>query len=85
MRLKLAYTLGNRSATTDKDERVLNGYVEGEKKDTMVFKRPGMVSSYSVTAGRGQGLIAFVTPSAPGVSGSVTLVAIAGDKLTSPV
>jgi hypothetical protein len=95
VRLKLANTLGNRDSTTDKDERILNGLVEsqgGRRKGdkAQVLKRPACVSSFSLAAGQGgatqgQGSFVFNTPSAPGVSGSSTLVGIRGDTLTSPV
>ena len=95
MRLKLASTLENRDSTLDQDARILNGLVEsqgGRRKDdkSMVIKRPGCVSSYSLATGQGgataaQGLFVMLTPSAPGISGTVTLIGVRGDVLTIPV
>ena len=95
MRLGVANTLGNRDSTTAKDERVLNGIVEGQggrrrEDKALVIKRPGMTSRYTLGTGQagattGQLLFAWQTPSAPGIAGTATLVGIRGDALTRPV
>lgn len=95
MRLRVAHTLGNRDQTTDKDERILNGFAEVEgdpKKGGRVYgvKRPGLTSRYTLATGlagatTGQLLFAFTTPSAPGISGTATLIGVRGDVLTIPV
>lgn len=95
MRLRVAYSLGNRDETTDRDERILNGLVEsqgGRRRDdkALVIKRPACVSTYTLVTGQGgatigQGLFVFRIPSAPGIVGGETLVGIRGDVLTSPV
>lgn len=97
MRIKLAATLGNRDETTDKDERILNGFAEsqgGRRKEdkSSVVKRPGTTSRYTLAAGQfttssfGQAIFVVNFPAAPGVSGTAPrLVGIRGDALTSPV
>jgi hypothetical protein len=88
MRLILAYSLGNRDETTDKDARILNGFVEGDGEVIRAIKRPGMTSSYSVTTGTGststlgQSLFSVSGPSAPGIAGTSLLFAVRGDVLT---
>ena len=94
-RIRVANTLGNREASTAKDERVLNGIVEssgGRRKtdQSYVFKRPALVSSYSLATGQGgatfgQGLFVINLPSAPGVPSTDTLIGIRGDIVTIPV
>ena len=94
MRLRIAQTLGNRDSTTDRDERILNGLVDGyaNRKEDMplVFKRPALVSSYTLATGQGgatfgQGLFVMNLPGAPGVPATNTLVGIRGDQITIPV
>jgi hypothetical protein len=88
MRIILAYTLGNRDATTNKDARILNGFVESDENMVRAIKRPGLNSSYSVTTGSGatstsgQALFAITTPSAPGIAGTAMLFAVRGDVIT---
>lgn len=88
MRLILAYSLGNRDQTTDKDARLLNGFAEGDGETLRAVKRPGMVSSYTVTTGTGatstygQALFSVNTPSAPGIAGTSLLFAVRGDVIT---
>lgn len=86
MRIPLAVSIENRSETTDKDGRMVNAFEEDKK----VVKRPGLVSRYTLTTGQagatvGQLLMSFSTPSAPGISGTTTLIAIRGDAITRPV
>jgi hypothetical protein len=95
MRLPLAYSIGSRDETADKDEKLLNAFVEsqgGRRKGdkATVTKRPGLTSRYTLTTGQGgatigQGLFILTTPSAPGVSGTSTLIGIRGDAITRPV
>lgn len=88
MRLILAYSLQNRDETTDKDARLLNGFAEGDGETLRAVKRPGMVSSYTVTTGTGatstygQALFSVNTPSAPGIAGTSLLFAVRGDVIT---
>ena len=88
MRIIAAYTLGNRDATTAKDARLVNGFAEGDETGTRAYKRPGLVSSYSVSTGTGatstsgQALFAVTTPSAPGITGTELLFAVRGDVIT---
>jgi len=89
-RLTVAHTLGNRDETTAKDSKLQNGFAEVDGKTIRAVKRPGLVSSHSLATGQagatiGQMLIAFNTPSAPGIAGTSTLVGIRGDVLTRPV
>ena len=85
MRIVSIYSLGNRDATTTKDARILNGFGEVTGEIGRAVKRPGLVSSYSVSTGTGttsttgQALFAVTTPSAPGISGTALLFAIRGD------
>ena len=88
MRIIPAYSLQNRDNTTDKDARVLNGFVEGDESGARAIKRPGLASSYSVSTGTGatsttgQALFAVTTPSAPGIAGTALLFAVRGDVIT---
>lgn len=91
MRVRIANTLGNRDETTAKDERLLNCFAEVESKSVVhTVKRPGLVSQYTLGVGVasatvGQLLFAWSTPSAPGISGTATIIGIRGDRLTRPV
>jgi len=88
VRLIVAYSLGNRDETTDKDARILNGFAEGDGEVSRAIKRPGLASSYTVTTGTGatstygQALFSVNTPSAPGIAGTSLLFAVRGDILT---
>lgn len=86
MRLPLAHTLGTRDETLTKDERMVNAFEEDKK----VVKRPGTTARYALTTGQssasvGQMLMVIFTPSAPGIAGTSTLIAIRGDAITRPV
>lgn len=87
MRIIAAYSLGNRDATTTKDARLLNGFAESDESNSRAYKRPGLVSSYSVSTGVGttstvgQSLFAVTGPSAPGIAGTSMLFAVRGDIL----
>ena len=95
MRLRLSHTLGNRDATTDKNERLLNAFVEsqgGRRKGDKanVSKRPALQYRFQLATGTGggtqaQGLFVYNTPSAPGISGDIVLIGIRGDVLTRPI
>ena len=95
MRLRLAHTLGNRDETTAKDERLVNAFAEsqgGRRREdkATVTKRPALQYRFQVATGtacatQAQGLFAYNTPSAPGIPGTVVLIAIRGDVLTRPV
>lgn len=89
-RIGVAHTLGNRDETVTKDAKLQNGFAEIDGKVVRAVKRPGLVSSYSLTTGQagatiGQLLFAFQTPSAPGIAGTSTLIGIRGDAITRPV
>lgn len=82
MKLPLSFSLKNRDATTAKDARVLNGYVEvkGDPKkggSVRTLKRPALDSAYTLTAGTGQGLYVRSDPTGSGEPGVVI-----GDILT---
>jgi hypothetical protein len=68
MKIPLAFSLKNRDDTTDKDARVLNGYVEirknrkGKVESLRTYKRPALDSAFELTAGTGQ---ALYVPSVP--------------------
>ncbi len=88
--LGVAYTLGNRDEVTTKDSKLQNGFAEKDGSVMRAVKRPGTVSSYTLTTGQagatiGQLLFAFSTPSAPGIAGTSTLIGIRGDAITRPV
>jgi hypothetical protein len=84
MKLPLAFSLKNRDSTTDKDARVLNGYVEvrknrkGKVESLRTYKRPALDSAFELSAGTGQAL--YVPTSADGTN-DVPGVVI-GDILT---
>ncbi len=90
MRIITAYSLGNRSASTSTDARLLNGYAEGNEDSLLrSIKRPGLSSSYTVTTGTGttstlgQALFSVRFPQAPGVTTFAPLLfAVRGDVLT---
>lgn len=88
MRTIVAYTLGNRDASTTKDARILNGFAEGDETVSRAVKRPGLTSSYSVTTGTGssastgQALFSVKGPSAPGITSAPMLFAVRGDVIT---
>jgi hypothetical protein len=85
MKLPLATSLKNRDSTTDKDARVLNGYVEikrnqkDQKKieSLRVLKRPALDSAFELSAGTGQVLYVPSTDDGDGEPGVVI-----GDLLT---
>ncbi len=83
-----AYSLGNRDETTSKDSRLLNAFAEGDGESWRAIKRPGMVSSYTVSTGTGststygQALFSVNGPSAPGIAGTSLLFAVRGDVIT---
>ena len=88
--LRVAHTLGNRDETTTKDGKLQNGFAEKDGSLLRAVKRPGMTSRYTLGTGQagatiGQMLFAFQTPSAPGIAGTSTLIAVRGDTLTRPV
>lgn len=92
-RVNLAFAIESRDGSTDSETRLVNAYVDADGKVRRVVKRPGLVNTYSVSAGhatspldlRGQAIIGYSTESAPGVAGTTTLVAIRGDTITVPV
>lgn len=88
MRLPVAVSLQNRGDTTAKDARMVNAFAEvtGDPANGGVaraVKRPGLDSSYTVTAGTGQGIFTRTTPGTDG--DDETLVVITEDTInTSP-
>lgn len=81
MRLPIANTLRNRGATTAKDARLLNCFVEEKGGIRRVVKRPSLVATFAALeggAGDGLGLFAFTTP-----SGTSTLIGIQNDVLNN--
>ncbi len=55
-RLPLVIGPENRSSSTSKDSRLVNGYLEKNGEELWVVKRPGLLSYSSVTAANGYGL-----------------------------
>lgn len=92
-RINLAFNIESRNGTTDSETRLVNVYVDIDGKNRRVVKRPSLVNTYSVSAGhataplhlRGQGLLSFSTESAPGIPGTIKLMAIRGDTITVPI
>ena len=65
MKLPLASTLRNRTHQTNKDARLLNGFVEVKGEVARVFKRPAIVETFAALEagdGFGQGLFVFSVP-----------------------
>ena len=62
-RFPLAVTPDNRDATTLKDAKLVNGYLEKYAEGYRVIKRPGLVEvpSLAVTAGTGNGMFSWAT------------------------
>jgi len=92
-RVNLAFSIESRDGTTDSETRLVNAYMEVDGRIRRVVKRPALVNTYSVSAGhataplnvRGQGLLSFSTESAPGIPGTIQLLAIRGDTITVPI
>lgn len=79
MRLPVAFGLGNRDETSDKDERLLNCFAEESNGQLVVIKRPGLSPYSSLTAGsttQGQMLFSYAQPGA-----AAFLMGIRGDLL----
>lgn len=56
-RIPLVVTTSNRDSSTDKDARLINGYIEkGPDGKVYIYKRPGYVDYTSVAAGVGRGI-----------------------------
>jgi hypothetical protein len=56
-RIPLVVTTSNRDSSTDKDARLVNGYVEkGPDGKVHIYKRPGYVAHSAVAAGVGRGI-----------------------------
>jgi hypothetical protein len=56
-RIPLVAITSNRDSSTDKDARILNGYVEkGQDGKVHIYKRPGYVASATLAAGAGRGI-----------------------------
>jgi len=71
MKLPLAFSLKNRASNTNKDARILNGYIEitGDERRGVsinVLKRPALDSAFDLNAGAGQGLFIPTTPDGDG-------------------
>ena len=64
MKLPLAYTLGNRAASLDKDALMRNAVAEVDEQGQVVRarKRPATDSAYTAASGAGQGLFVWTTP-----------------------
>ena len=82
MKLPVAYTLGNRAASLDKDALMRNALAEaGEDEGVMrARKRPAINSAFTAATGQGQGLFNWNMP-----GGVEFLVVITDDTVnTSP-
>ncbi len=56
-RLPLAVSPENRDETTNRDAKIINGYLEQvSKEDIMIYKRPGLATYSTATAGAGCGI-----------------------------
>lgn len=85
MKLPLAYTLGNRAASLDKDALMRNAVAEVDEQGQVVRarKRPATDSAYTAASGAGQGLFVWTIPGPLGPT--QVLVAITDDTVnTSP-
>ena len=92
-RVNLAFAIESRDGTTDSETRLVNAFMEVDGRVRRVVKRPALVNTYSVSAGhataplnlRGQAILSFSTESAPGIAGTIKLMAIRGDTITVPI
>ena len=92
-RINLAFAIESRDGTTDSETRLVNAYMDLDGQIRRVVKRPALVNTYSLSAGhataplnlRGQGILSYSTESAPGIPGTITLMAIRGDTITVPI
>jgi len=83
MKLPVAYTLGNRAASLDKDALMRNAVAEVDEQNQVIRarKRPATDSAYTATSGVGQGLLNWLVPGPLGPT--ETLVVITADIVTT--
>lgn len=64
MKLPVAYTLGNRAASLDKDALMRNAVAEVDEQNSVIRarKRPALDSAYTAATGAGQALFTWTIP-----------------------
>lgn len=79
MKLPLAFTLGNRAASLDKDALMRNAVAEVDEQNQVIRarKRPAIDSAFTAATGTGQALFTWTIPGPLGPT--QTLVAITDD------
>lgn len=83
MKLPVAYTLGNRLASLDKDELMRNAFAEVDEQNHVIRarKRPALDSAFTAASGSGQGLFVWNIPGP--LTPTETLVSITGDTINT--
>lgn len=83
MKLSVAYTLGNREASLDKDALMRNALAEKDPQTDTVRarKRPAIDSAFTAASGVGQGLFVWNIPGA--LAPTQTLVSITDDIINT--
>lgn len=83
MKLPVAFTLGNREASLDKDALMRNAIAEKDPQTEIIRarKRPAIDSAFTVTSGAGQALFVWNVPGPLGPT--QTLVSIANNTINT--
>lgn len=83
MKLPVAFTLGNREASLDRDPLMKNALAEPSEQEGVVKarKRPAIDSAFTAATGQGQALFTWTTPGPLGPQ--ETLVAITDDIINT--
>ena len=85
MKLPVAFTLGNRAASLDKDALMRNAVAEVDEQGQVVRarKRPAIDSAYTASSGAGQALFTWNIPPTLAASTSSYLVAITNNTVNT--
>jgi hypothetical protein len=80
MKLPVAFSLGNRLASLDKDELMRNCFAEADEQTGVIRarKRPAIDSAFTAASGQGQALFTWTRPNMPD-----TLIAITDDIINT--